>query len=847
MKKHQAMLLSAAILTCGPALALVLPLGTLQSRQAVRVNTPVYNDTVDAKGNKFDNKAILGTKVSLDTSKGIWKPLEAGKDSVYRFELPGTGKAIYVVETRLRPENYMKGTLNVASNVPFEVYLNGESKATKTTVEDAITAESSKKAELTLLPEQTYQVAVKMIADAKGKAPELKLNFVPDKKSEGIVLHTGAGLKNRFLLGDTDRGERTTNTSVSPDGKYVIARFLNRFADSKTERRTEIIDCATGKTIMSLPKAEWMPKGSTLYFTRKSNEGFDIYTIELPTMRQRLLYSDVPSEDFVWSPNADYIIYYSSQAAEIPDSPLRRYASPDDRIAGNRERSIIMKYDFDTATSQPVTFGTKSASITDISADGKYLLFMTQRETPSEYPFYKFNLMQLDVNTMKVDTLIADNPFITNAIYSPDAKQLLVVGSPRAFGETGLNIGNQPIPNDFDSQAYLYNIPDKKVKALTKDFNPSLAGEPVWNHRDGKVYFRANDGFFVRLYSLDPANDKITRLPVDVQTVNNFSVGDSESDWLSYCGQGDTYSGMAYLLNLKKGSSKLIADPLRADLNKLELGETTPWTFTASDGTLIDGTMTLPPNFDSSKKYPLIVYYYGGTSPSQHGLTHPYVPQLFASRDYVVYVVNPSGTYGYGQEFSARHVNAWGKRTADDIIEGVKKFCKEHPFIDSKKIGCMGASYGGFMTQYLQTRTNIFAAAISHAGISDVTSYWGEGYWGYSYNSVAAAESYPWTNPELFTKQGSLFNADKIHTPLLLIHGTADTNVPIGESVQLFNALRILGRDVEFISVDGENHTSGSFPFEKRLLWQNTVMAWFAKYLKDDPRWWNDMYPDPNL
>ena len=123
----------------------------------------------------------------------------------------------------------------------------------------------------------------------------------------------------------------------------------------------------------------------------------------------------------------------------------------------------------------------------------------------------------------------------------------------------------------------------------------------------------------------------------------------------------------------------------------------------------------------------------------------------------------------------------------------------------------IGASYGGFMTQYLLTQTDIFAAAMSHAGISNVTSYWGEGYWGYSYNSVAAAESYPWTDPELFTKQGSLFNADKIHTPLLLIHGTADTNVPIGESIQLFNALSILGRQVEFISVDGGDHTSGSF------------------------------------
>lgn len=110
------------------------------------------------------------------------------------------------------------------------------------------------------------------------------------------------------------------------------------------------------------------------------------------------------------------------------------------------------------------------------------------------------------------------------------------------------------------------------------------------------------------------------------------------------------------------------------------------------------------------------------------------------------------------------------------------------------------------MTQYLQTQTDIFAAAVSHAGISDVTSYWGEGYWGYSYNAIAAADSYPWKNPDLFTKQGSLFNADKINTPLLLLHGTVDTNVPIGESIQLFNALKILGKTVEFITVDGENH-----------------------------------------
>lgn len=172
------------------------------------------------------------------------------------------------------------------------------------------------------------------------------------------------------------------------------------------------------------------------------------------------------------------------------------------------------------------------------------------------------------------------------------------------------------------------------------------------------------------------------------------------------------------------------------------------------------------------------------------------------------------------------HVNAWGKRTADDIIEGTKQFCKEHPFVDEKKIGCLGASYGGFMTQYLQTQTDIFAAAVSHAGISDVTSYWGEGYWGYSYNAIAAADSYPWKDPDLFTKQGSLFNADKINTPLLLLHGTVDTNVPIGESIQLFNALKILGKTVEFVTVDGENHFISDY--DKRIKWHNSIMAWFA-------------------
>ena len=184
-------------------------------------------------------------------------------------------------------------------------------------------------------------------------------------------------------------------------------------------------------------------------------------------------------------------------------------------------------------------------------------------------------------------------------------------------------------------------------------------------------------------------------------------------------------------------------------------------------------------------------------------------------------------------------------KTADEIIQGTKLFCKEHSFVNEKKIGCIGASYGGFMTQYLQTKTDLFAAAISHAGISDHTSYWGEGYWGYSYSEVSMANEYPWTNKHLFVDQSPLYNADKIHTPLLFVHGTADNNVPVGESIQLYTALKLLGRPTAMVLVDGQDHHI--IDYEKRLKWQNTIFAWFAKYLKDEPQWWDALYPERHL
>ncbi len=269
------------------------------------------------------------------------------------------------------------------------------------------------------------------------------------------------------------------------------------------------------------------------------------------------------------------------------------------------------------------------------------------------------------------------------------------------------------------------------------------------------------------------------------------------------------------------------------------------WDYQYNKNTLIDGRYYLPANFDPKKKYPLIVYYYGGTTPVARSFGGRWPFNLYTSNGYVVYVPQPSGCIGYGQEFSARHQNNWGKITADEIIASTKAFVKAHPFIDPQKIGCMGASYGGFTTEYLTTRTNLFACAISHAGISSIAGYWGEGYWGYGYSTNASAYAFPWNRRDIYVDQSPLFQADKVKVPLLLIHGTKDVNVPTGQSIQLYTALKLLGKDAELVLVKNADHTV--VDYQQRIIWNNTILAYFAKYLKEQPAWWEHLYKDINL
>ena len=162
-----------------------------------------------------------------------------------------------------------------------------------------------------------------------------------------------------------------------------------------------------------------------------------------------------------------------------------------------------MKYDVATGLSERLTYGSHNVYLNDISPDGKKLLCSTSKPDITRCPFSLSSLFEIDLTTLQADTLVAWDAYLGSASYSPDGKQLLVTGSPSAFGGIGKNCGEHPIANDFDTQAFIMDLATKKVQAITRDFNPTVS--PVqWNRVDGCIYFDTTDGDCRHIYRYVP-------------------------------------------------------------------------------------------------------------------------------------------------------------------------------------------------------------------------------------------------------------------------------------------------------------------------------------------------------
>ncbi len=793
-----------------PALAGNHVVGSFRLNGPVALSRPFMLDSVDVNGKAFSDDAFLcrplresGTRMLASGQK--LQPQSALSLASLSFDVEAT--------------MYTKAKIAVAGLKTNKLFVDGK--------------ESD--GDLTLEP-GNHHVEVRTLLRGVAKP---KVTVTADNDAALTILEPGA--KRLYGIKDVLVCKRYYGLSLSPDGRYAISGCYDTHDGGKVVWSWTLREVATGKVLrVSDKNMKFYPGGDDLLTERVSDNGNrQLVRISIANGQETMVVPNLPKDDsWEMTPDGKAIVLSHSNKGPVEDKDVFQVVEPEDRQPGWRDRTSLSLLDIATGVEQPLTFGFHDVSLLDISRDSKYVLFSTSRRRLTERPTTLFSYWRLDLTTMKAECLVKDDGFVASAKFSPDGKQIVVMGSPECLGGVGKNVPDGRIPSMYDYQLYTVDIATGKAKALTKEFNPSV-NTYEWSKADGDIWFTAYDRDYCHLYKCDPSSGSITQVEEPEDMVNQIAVADN-SNKLLWQGQGASNSDRLYCLDTKTGKSSLMEDLNKDNLKDVQLGGCEPWSFVSSRGDTISCRYYLPPRFDSSKRYPVIVNYYGGCSPTSRDFESRYPHHVYAAAGYVVLVVNPSGAVGFGQEFASRHVNTAGKGVAEDIIEATQTFCRQHAFTDSTKVGCIGASYGGFMTQYLQTKSNIFACAISHAGISDHTSYWGEGYWGYSYSEVSMANSYPWTRKDLYVDQSPLFNAEKIHTPLLFLHGNADHNVPIGESIQMFTALKLLGRPTAFVVVDGQDHHI--FDFGKRIKWHNTIMAWFQRYLKGDGSWWKAIY-----
>lgn len=666
--------------------------------------------------------------------------------------------------------------------------------------------------------------------------------------------------KRRITPEDLYRFKLISDCKISPDGDHIV--YCLHRVEKKTEKKFAnlwIVPTDGGSARQftygdhSDTQPRWTPDGKEIAFisNRKDEKQPQIHIIPFGGGEARQV-TDIKGEfgNFEWSPDGKKLVFMFRKKDEediqrekdeqkkklgvVSRHITRVFYKLDAKGFLPKERWHIWIVDSRSGKGKQLT----QSSVYDEwfpswSPDGKEVVFCSNRTKDPDLDPDVIDLFVIPSGggaLRKIPTPIGPKEI---PVFSPDGKWIAYYGL-EGRGQYWRNIGLWIVPANGKAKARnLTGKFDFNVSTWTINDLPGNPPEmPITWSKDGKrLYFPVakHGNGFLKSMALDGSRKSLEVVIGDEGVVGACDFNKDQSKLCYF--RGDMKNlGDVWVCDMTTGRSHRLTQVNENLLKSIDLGKIEEVWFKGAAKNDLQGWILKPPGFNKKRKYPSILEIHGGPY-VQYGNFFMHEFYYLAAQGYVVYFSNPRGGQGYGEKHSRAIYNNWGTADYEDLMAWTD-FVQRKPYIDKKRMGVTGGSYGGYMTNWIIGQTSRFAAAVTQRSVSNLISMYGSSDFNWAFQYELGNQP-PWENFKNYWRQSPIKYIGNAKTPTLVIHSEQDLRCAMEQGEQVFVALKKLGVDTELVRFPDEPHgLSRGGRTDRRIERLKHILRWFDRYLK---------------
>ena len=657
--------------------------------------------------------------------------------------------------------------------------------------------------------------------------------------------------KRPMTFDDLVAMHRVSDPRMSPDGRYIA--YTVATPDREANRVVPniwIVPTSGGEARQltrggSDQRPRWSPDGTKLAFLSARDGSPQVYWISLAGGEAtRLTSLSGGADNELWSPDGKTIAFVSSVYPECAEDEcnVKRDAEKQKSkmkarvytrllyrhwttwwdgkrshlfvisTEGGKPRDLTPGADYDVP---PFSLGAPEAI--GFSPDSAELAFTANTDKDAATST-NGDIFTVPVNGSSAPKRITDNPGNDwGPVYSPDGKWIAY----RAQVTPGYEADRWRL--------MIFERASGKHTELTESFDRWVDGYE-WTPDSKAIFFKSEDQALMPIYSVAAAPGSTPSKVIADGFNMEFDLS-RDGRTIAFTRTNLTMPPEIFVAKSDGSDARQLTHHNDTRLAQLDISKAESFWFAGAEGTKVNGLVVRPPNFDAAKKYPLLYLVHGGPQGAwDDEWGYRWNPEVMAAPGYVVVMVNPRGSTGYGQKFTAEISKDWGGKVYTDLMNGLDAAIAKYPFIDGTKVCAAGASYGGYMMDWMATHTGRFKCIISHAGpYSARGMYATEELWFQEWEFGGT----PWEHPELYDKwspdkyAGAL---GKFKTPTLVVGGELDFRIPYSQELEFFSALQRQGVPSKLVIFPDEGHWV--LKPQNSEFWYKTFLDWLATYLK---------------